>query len=149
KVTDPMSRTARYTYDIQGRLDSVTDPAGGVTRYAFDAVHRIIGITDARGITYLTNEYDAENRVVRQTQADGGVWQFSYGTFNNGCPGTTTLKATLDGGGLLCFDASALQLTGGGDSGGQVGNAIFINDPNSLPPGYFVVPPLFMTTVTD
>src|SRR5262249_42936076 len=76
-VTDPISRTVQYTYDGQGRLETVTDPAGGMTRYAYDAAHRIVGITDARGITYLTNEYDSQNRVVRQTQADGGMWRFS------------------------------------------------------------------------
>ncbi len=77
-VTDPIGRVVQYTYDSQGRLTTVTDPAGGVTRYGYDAAQRIVSITDPRGITYLTNEYDAAGRVVRQTQADGGVWQFAY-----------------------------------------------------------------------
>jgi hypothetical protein len=37
-------------------------------------------ITDARGITYLTNTYDANWRVCQQTQADGGVYTMYYVT---------------------------------------------------------------------
>ena len=78
-VSDPLGRTVQYTYDGAGRLETVTDPAGGVTRYAYDASHRIVSITDPRGIPFITNEYDPlTGRVVRQTQADGGVWQFAY-----------------------------------------------------------------------
>ena len=42
------------------------------------AARRMLTITDARGITSLTNEYDTAGRVSKQTQADGGVWQFAY-----------------------------------------------------------------------
>jgi len=51
-----------------------------VTTYAYDSQGRMASITDPRGITYITTEYDANGRVVRQTQADGGVWQFAYTT---------------------------------------------------------------------
>jgi YD repeat-containing protein len=37
-------------------------------------------ITDPRGITFLTNEYDSAGRVIRQTQADSGIWTFAYTT---------------------------------------------------------------------
>jgi len=80
RITDPLGRTVQYTYDGQGRLTSVTDPAGGVTQYTYDANHRLLTITDPRNITFLTNEYDSAGRVIRQTQADGGVWTFSYTT---------------------------------------------------------------------
>jgi YD repeat-containing protein len=43
----------------------VTDPAGVVTQYTYDASHRILTITDPRGITFITNEYDARGRVIR------------------------------------------------------------------------------------
>ncbi len=76
-VTDPLGRTVTYTYG-PGGLATVTDPAGGVTAYTYDAQGRMTSITDPRGITYLTNTYDANGRVARQTQADGGVWQFAY-----------------------------------------------------------------------
>jgi RHS repeat-associated protein len=77
-ITDPLHRIVRYTYDTSGRLETVTDAAGGVTRYTYDAEHRILTVTDPRGIIYLSNEYDVAGRVVRQIQADGGVWRFDY-----------------------------------------------------------------------
>jgi RHS repeat-associated protein len=40
----------------------------------------MLTITDPRGINFLTNEYDSNGRAIRQTQADGGVWTFSYTT---------------------------------------------------------------------
>ncbi len=77
-VTDPIGRVVQYTYDALGRLETVTDPAGGVTRYTHDASDRLVSITDPRNITFVTNEYDANGRVVRQTQGDGGVWHVAY-----------------------------------------------------------------------
>ncbi|MGH7205791.1 MAG: hypothetical protein ACREI2_06240, partial [Nitrospiraceae bacterium] len=51
-----------------------------ITRYTYDTAGRMLTITDARGITFLTNEYDTSGRVIRQTQADSGIWQFAYTT---------------------------------------------------------------------
>jgi RHS repeat-associated protein len=53
-------------------------PRAGVTSYTYDSQHRLVSITDPRNITYLTNEYDAQGRVSRQTQSDGGVFTFAY-----------------------------------------------------------------------
>jgi len=80
RITDPLGRTVSYTYDAQSRLETVIDPAAGITRYTYDANHRMLTITDPRNITFLTNEFDAQGRIIRQTQADGGVWTFSYAT---------------------------------------------------------------------
>jgi len=77
-ATDNLGRTVTYTYDASGRLWKVTDPAGGITEYGYDVAHRMTSITDARGITFLTNEYDAAGRVIRQTQADDTVFEFAY-----------------------------------------------------------------------
>ncbi len=77
-VTDNIGRTVQYTYDAGGRLWKVTDPAGGITEYTYDASHRMLTLKDARGIVYLTNEYDGNGRVIRQTQADATTYQFAY-----------------------------------------------------------------------
>jgi RHS repeat-associated protein len=90
RITDPLGRTVQYTYDGQGRLTSVTDPAGGITQYTYDANHRLLTITDPRNITFLTNEYDAQGRVIRQTQADAGVFTFEY-TVSGGFITSTTV----------------------------------------------------------
>jgi RHS repeat-associated protein len=75
---DNTGRTVGYQYDASGRLWKVTDPAGGVTEYTYDTSHRMLTLKDARNIVYLTNEYDANGRVSRQTQADSTSYQFAY-----------------------------------------------------------------------
>jgi RHS repeat-associated protein len=84
EIRDNIGRTVRYTYDASSRLISVTDPAGGVTEYTYDASHRMLTVKDARGIVYLTNEYDAAGRVSRQTQADSTTYQLAYTLDANG-----------------------------------------------------------------
>ncbi|HEY2499110.1 MAG TPA: RHS repeat-associated core domain-containing protein [Candidatus Angelobacter sp.] len=77
-ATDNIGRTTHYTYDPVGRLSTVTDLNGGVTTYTYTDQNELATITDARGITYLTNEYDANGRVVKQTQGDGSTYLFSW-----------------------------------------------------------------------
>lgn len=78
QATDNINRVVQYTYDTSGRLWKVTDPGGGVTEYTYDSSHRMLTIKDARGIVFLTNEYDAGGRVSKQTQADNSTFQFAY-----------------------------------------------------------------------
>ena len=70
QATDNIGRTVIYTYDASGRLWKVTDPNNGITEYTYDSSHRMLTIKDARGVVYLTNEYDASGRVSKQTLAD-------------------------------------------------------------------------------
>jgi len=81
-LTDPLGRTVQYIYDppnsVSGALAAVTDPIGGVTQYSYDSNGRLLTVTDPRGISYLTNVYDLNGRVIRQQLADGGVWQITY-----------------------------------------------------------------------
>jgi YD repeat-containing protein len=86
QAKDNIGRTVGYQYDGSGRLWKVTDPAGGVTEYTYDASHRMLTLEDARGITFLTNHYDANGRVDLQTQADNTTYEFAY---------------TVDGGGKV------------------------------------------------
>ncbi len=85
QAKDNMGRSVGYEYDFDGRLFRVTDTGGGTTEYTYDASHRMLTIKDARGIVYLTNEYEpATGRVTKQTQIDGGIYQFAYTTDGNG-----------------------------------------------------------------
>jgi len=77
-ATDNIGRTVVYEYDGSGRLWKVTDPAGGITEYTYDGSHRMLTLKDARGLVYLSNEYDPTGRVMRQTQADATTYQFAY-----------------------------------------------------------------------
>ena len=78
QARDNTNRIVEYTYNASGRLWKVTDAADGVTEYTYDAANRLHTIKDPRGIVYLTNEYDANGRVFRQTQADTTTFEFAY-----------------------------------------------------------------------
>ncbi|MEV4640471.1 RHS repeat-associated core domain-containing protein [Actinoplanes sp. NPDC049548] len=112
---DNTGRVVGYTYDTAGRLQTVTNPAGGVTRYAYDDKGRIATATDARGITYLTNAYDAAGRVARQTLTDGAVYEFAYTTDASGRvtetrvtePGGTVRRVTFNAAGAVLTDTAA------------------------------------------
>jgi len=84
QATDNSGRSVGYTYDGSGRLWKVTDPANGVTEYTYDTNNRMVTLKDARGITYLTNHYDANGRVDLQTQADSTTYSFGYTLNGNG-----------------------------------------------------------------
>lgn len=82
-ITDPIGRKIQYSYDPTcGTLSTVTDAAGGLTQYAYDVNCNLSSITDARGITYLQNTYDQNERIIKQVAADGGVTTFSYSLLN-------------------------------------------------------------------
>lgn len=78
QATDNIGRTVTYEYDAGGRLWKVTNPENGVTEYTYDGSNRMLTIKDPRGIVYLTNEYDANGRVISQTQADQTTFHFAY-----------------------------------------------------------------------
>ncbi len=97
KATDNIGREVNYTYDASGRLWKVTDAKNGVTEYTYDTSHRMLTIKDPRNILYLSNEYDANGRVRKQTMADdtpanpadNPTYQFVY-TLNSGGKVTQT-----------------------------------------------------------
>lgn len=82
QAKDNTGRTVNYTYDVGGRLWKVTNPAEGMTEYTYDTSNRMLTLKDARGIVYLTNEYDTAGRVTKQTQADNSTYQFAYTVAN-------------------------------------------------------------------
>lgn len=84
QAKDNIGRTVNYTYDGSGRLWKVTDPGSGVTEYTYDGSNRMTSIKNPPGIIYVTNEYDTNGRVSRQTHIDGGVYQFGYTLDGNG-----------------------------------------------------------------
>jgi len=81
---DNIGRTTSYTYNSAGYLATATDVNGGVTNYSYDSDGNMISIQDSLGIVYLQNQYDENDRVSLQTQADGSTYQFAYTTDLNG-----------------------------------------------------------------
>jgi len=92
KAKDNIGREVNYTYDASGRLKEVLGANGGVTKYTYDTSSRMLTVEDARAIVFLTNQYDANGRVFKQTMADdtpanstdNPTFQFAYTTDTNG-----------------------------------------------------------------
>lgn len=78
QIKDNSGQTVSYTYDGSNRLWKATDQNGEITEYTYDGSHRMLTVADAKGIVYLTNEYDANGRVITQTQADTSTYEFDY-----------------------------------------------------------------------
>jgi len=116
QARDALGGTVSYSYDSAGRLATVTDQAGGVTTYTYDASNRMQTPTDARGIVFLTNEYDTTGKVTRQTQADGTTYQFAYTLGTGGKvtqvdvtdPRGFVRRVTFNGDGYVLTDTRAL-----------------------------------------
>jgi RHS repeat-associated protein len=111
QATDSIGRTVGYTYDTGGRLWKVTNPKNEVTEYGYDASNRMTTIKDARGIVYLTNEYDANGRVIKQTQADTTFYQFAYTLDANGKVTQTDVTDPRGNVRRVTFNASGYMLT--------------------------------------
>ncbi|GAA4027034.1 hypothetical protein GCM10022232_85930 [Streptomyces plumbiresistens] len=109
---DNTGRTTSYTYDSAGRLETVTDPAGKVSSYTYDGTsNRIATATDARGIVYMTNTYDADRRVKKQTLAEGQEYSFAY--TQTGTGQITATEVTQPGGAVrrVEFDTSGFGVS--------------------------------------
>jgi YD repeat-containing protein len=106
QAKDSAGRTVGYSYDGSGRLSQVTDANGGVWNYTYDSTGNMLTIQDPRGIFYLSNRYDANNRVIQQTGPDNKNSLFSYTTDQNN---NVTSATVTDPRGLveqLSFDAN-------------------------------------------
>ncbi len=88
-ISDPLGRIVHYAYDAAGNLASFQDAAGGVTQYGYDAQHRMTSAIDPRGNTYLRNTYDAQGRVITQTNARGFSTALAYDTPGAGITSVT------------------------------------------------------------
>jgi RHS repeat-associated protein len=106
QAQDLIGRTVHYQYNVDGLLDQVTDVAGGVTHYTYGPgpTYGMLTITDPRGFVGLTNEYDSQGRVIKQTQADGTTFLFAY-TLSGGKIVSTNLTDPLGTVRQIAFNA--------------------------------------------
>ncbi|MEW6059526.1 MAG: DUF6531 domain-containing protein [Actinomycetota bacterium] len=70
-------RSVSYAY-TDGRLTSVVDIAGGTTTYTFDAQGRLDSVTDPNNDTVVQNVYGPDGRVIQQTDGRGNVSTFDW-----------------------------------------------------------------------
>ena len=84
QASDNGGRSVNYQYDTAGHLTKATDPAGQFQAYTYDASHNMLTVQDKRGNLMVTNAYDVNNRVSKQTYADGTTNLFAYALGTNG-----------------------------------------------------------------
>ena len=83
-MTDPLGGVSTYQYDAFGNLTQQTDPLSHITTYTYDANGNKLTETKTRtgasGLeTLLTSyQYDASNRLIETTYADGSTTQIQY-----------------------------------------------------------------------
>jgi RHS repeat-associated protein len=70
-ITDAGGKSIVYAYDGRGDLVSVTNRENQVTRHTYDATHRLLSIIGPDGKELLGNEYDAQGRLIGQSDASG------------------------------------------------------------------------------
>lgn len=77
EISDMLGRKIRYRYEGE-LLTEVTYPNDGTVKYEYTEQGWITAITDQNGQRYVTNEYDGQGRVLRQTLANGAETIFFY-----------------------------------------------------------------------
>lgn len=77
QIRDMLGRNIRYRY--QGELlTEVTYPNDGTVTYEYTDQGFIAAITDQNNHRYVSNQYDGQGRVIRQTLANGAETLFFY-----------------------------------------------------------------------
>ncbi|WP_157250742.1 LamG-like jellyroll fold domain-containing protein [Nonomuraea typhae] len=61
-----VTRSSVYTYDTQGRVETITGPEGGVVRQAWNTLGQLGRVTDARG-TVIENGYSKRGELTTRT----------------------------------------------------------------------------------
>jgi len=77
-IVDRLGFSLTYTYDENGNLAAFRNRDSETNGYAYDANHRLVSLVDARGITVLTNGYDASGRLVASGDAFGLVTGYTH-----------------------------------------------------------------------
>lgn len=76
---DTPPRTVNFNY-TGNQLTQVTDVLGNTIDYTYDSTGYLETINDQRGVTAVTNVYDADGKVRQQTDGNGNTTEFVYGT---------------------------------------------------------------------
>ncbi len=109
EMKDNGGRVWKYSYTTGGYLEKVTDPAERVTKYEYDGSGNMTSITDPRGTKYVENKYDTNDRVSKQTDADGGVFEFKYGLNGEGKVESTTVTEPRENKRKVTFNSEGLS----------------------------------------
>lgn len=106
-ATDNTGRTMGYAYDSAGTLATVTYPDTTTEKYTYDDNHRMLTMEDRRGHVWVTNQYDANGRVTKQTYADKTSYQFAYAIDSKNNVTATTVTDPNSNQEQVVFDAAS------------------------------------------
>lgn len=81
-VSDPSGGTLKMNYDAFGNLSSVHTATGGKTLYTFGSKNEMLSITDSLG-KQLRYEYDERGNLVKSIDPRGGTTSFTYDETGN------------------------------------------------------------------
>ncbi|AGK48115.1 RHS repeat-associated core domain protein [Burkholderia thailandensis MSMB121] len=90
-AVDNSGRTITYVYNSAGTLTTVTYPDQTTEQYTYDGNNRMTTMRDRRGHVWVTNQYDTNGRVAKQTYADNTAYQFAYTMDSNNKVTATTV----------------------------------------------------------
>jgi RHS repeat-associated protein len=133
-ITDPINRRLSFQYS-GNRLVLFRDAKNNTNNFSYDGGGRISEIVDGRGIRIMSNSYDAEGRLVNQTNGRNFTWRVTYiiGTTTVTDPNQKQIVYTYDSGHKLVSFTNRLtqqnRVNIGYDSNN---NRNAVNDPNSL-----------------
>jgi RHS repeat-associated protein len=108
EITDNGGRHLKYEY-TSGLLTKATDAAGRKTEYAYNGSGQMTSVTDARGNKYLETKYDANGRVEKQIDGDGGTFEFAYKVGGEGQVESTTLTEPRGNKRRLSFNSEGFK----------------------------------------
>lgn len=116
-----------FTWDAADQLRIIVDPIGAQWRYGYDTLGRRVTVSDPdlgddtfRGLTY---QYDAADRLVRQTDARGAVTTFTYDALSRVTRKRVRLASEPESGGTITdyvYDAGAAGTANKGQLARQV-----------------------------
>jgi RHS repeat-associated protein len=80
QINDLNGNPIKYSYTTAGDLDTFTDAVGNVTSFNYDTFgnHYLTKINDPSGHTPITNQYDANNRLISSTDANGHTITYTH-----------------------------------------------------------------------
>jgi len=111
-ATDNSGRTIGYAYNSSGSLSTVTYPDQTTEQYTYDSSNHMLTMQDRRGHVWVTNQYDANGRVTKQTYADNSAYQFAYVTDSNNNVTTTTVTDSNGNQEQVAFDPASKYPSG-------------------------------------
>ncbi|HEV7925252.1 MAG TPA: RHS repeat-associated core domain-containing protein [Verrucomicrobiae bacterium] len=81
--TNALNNFTQYAYDAASDLISLTDPNNHTTQWGYDLYGRVTNKVDATGTSILTNQYDADNRLINRWSLAKSNTVYAYDAVGN------------------------------------------------------------------